>query len=153
MQIIALRAIVTKETVDGWPGYRHVHSSRSTQHKNAELPNPQHREFIVNRFSRVLLSAGTLVVVSAANAEAQLPDQLQDWLQPLSNCRTLSCIITNIPTTPPPNWPTNLPWIPAGSTGPITTTPEPLTMALLGTGLVGIAAAARRRKQENGELV
>lgn len=101
----------------------------------------------MNRFSRVLSTAAVLAVVSAANAEAQLPDQLQDWLQPLSNCRTLARIINNIPTTPPPNWPTNLPWIPAGGNGPITTTPEPLTMALLGSGLAGIGMAARRRRQ------
>ena len=63
--------------------------------------------------------------------------ELSSWLQPLVNCRTLSCIVTNIPTTPPPSWPANLPWTPAGSTGPITTTPEPVTMALLGTGADG----------------
>lgn len=107
----------------------------------------------MNRFGRVLLSAGSLVVVCAANAEAQLPDALSDWLQPLANCRTISCIVTNIPTTPPPRWPDGLPWGPSGNTGPITTTPEPLTMALLGTGLMGIGMAARRRKNENGELV
>ena len=107
----------------------------------------------MNRFARVLLTAGVLIGVSAADAEAQLPADLQNWLQPLSGCTTITCIIKNIPTTPPPNWPTQYPWLPAGTTGPITTTPEPFTMALLGTGLAGIAVAARRRKQENGELI
>jgi hypothetical protein len=68
-----------------------------------ELADPLLREFIVNRLGRVLLSAGSLAVVSAANAEAQLPSQLSNWLSPLVNCRTINCIITNIPTTPPPN--------------------------------------------------
>jgi len=90
--------------------------------------------------------------MGTANAEAQLPDQLQDWLSPLGNCRTLSCIINNLPDTPPPRWPASVPWIPSGNSGPITTTPEPLTMALLGTGLAGIGLAARRRKLANGEL-
>lgn len=107
----------------------------------------------MNRFGRVVLAAGTLAVVCSASAEAQLPDALQDWLSPLANCRTLNCILNNIPNTPPPNWPTQLPWIPSGNHGPITTTPEPLTMALLGTGLAGIGLAARRRKLNNGELV
>lgn len=39
------------------------------------------------------------------------------------------------------------------SYGPVTTTPEPFTMALLGTGLAGIGLAARRRRREQGELV
>jgi hypothetical protein len=91
---------------------------------------------------------GSLAVVGASSAAAQLPDQLADWLQPLQNCRTIRCIVNNIPTTPPPNWPANIPWNPTGSNGPITTTPEPLTMALLGTGLAGIGLAARRRKEQ-----
>jgi hypothetical protein len=121
-------------------------SSRTTREETLELTDPLLREFIVNRLARVLLSVGSLAVVSAANAEAQLPSQLSDWLSPLQNCRTINCIVTNIPTTPPPNWPANIPWNPAGAGGPITTTPEPLTMALLGTGLAGIGLAARRRK-------
>lgn len=107
----------------------------------------------MNRFARVLVTAGVLFGVTAADAEAQLSNELQGWLQPLAGCTTLRCIIQNLPTNPPPNWPTQYPWLPAGTTGPITTTPEPLTMTLLGTGLAGIALAARRRKQENGELV
>ena len=105
----------------------------------------------MNRLSRVLFSVVSLAVVSAATAEAQLAPQLQNWLQPTTNCRTLNCIVTSIPTTPPPNWPANIPWTPVGSNGPITTTPEPLTMALLGTGLAGIGLAARRRR--NGAIV
>ena len=107
----------------------------------------------MSRFARVLLAASVLVGVSAADAEAQLSGELQDWLQPLANCTTLTCIIRNLPSNPPPNWPTQYPWLPTGTTGPITTTPEPFTMALLGTGLAGIAVAARRRKREDGELV
>ena len=107
----------------------------------------------MNRFGRVLLSAGSLAIVSAASAEAQLAPELSNWLQPLQSCRTINCIITNIPTTPPPNWPAKLPWTPVSGTGPITTTPEPVTMALLGTGLMAIGFLARRRERENGEVV
>ena len=103
----------------------------------------------MNSPGRILLAVVVLAVMAAGNAEAQLPERLQHWLQPLPNCRTLSCIFRNIPTTPGPRAPTPRTW-PTGNTGPITTTPEPLTIALLGTGLAGIGAAARRRKLENG---
>jgi len=107
----------------------------------------------VNRFGRVVLCAGSLVVLCVGGAEAQLAPELSNWLRPLPNCGTSNCIINNIPTSPRPNWPGKVPWGPSGNLGPITTTPEPLTMALLGTGLMGIGLAARRRKPENGELV
>jgi hypothetical protein len=148
MQDNALRAIVTIESIDGGQGKHDLDSSRSTREEILELPDPLLRELIVNRLGRVLLSVGSLAVVSAANAEAQLPAELANWLSPLQGCRTINCIIKNIPTTPPPNWPTNIPWNGGNSNGPITTTPEPLTMALLGTGLAGIGLAARRRKEQ-----
>ena len=103
----------------------------------------------MKRSGRIVPLVIVLAAVSVTNAQAQLPDNLQHWLQPLSNCRSLSCIIRNIPSKPQPSRPIIRPWVPADNTGPITTTPEPLTMALLGTGLAGIGLAARRRKQEN----
>lgn len=102
----------------------------------------------MNLPGRVLSFTAFLVIGTAGIAEAQLPDGLQHWLQPLPSCRTISCIFRNIPSRPLPNTPVIRPWGPAGNTGPITTTPEPLTMALLGTGLAGIGLAARRRKLE-----
>ena len=88
-------------------------------------------------------------MVCAANAEAQLPAELASWLSPLQGCKTINCIVQNIPTVTPPNWPANIPWNTGNSGGPITTTPEPLTMALLGAGLAGIGLAARRRKEQS----
>lgn len=107
----------------------------------------------MNWFGRVVLCAGSLAVVCVGSAEAQLASELSHWLQPLPSCRTINCIIKNIPTSPPPGRPGRFPWRPSGTNGPITTTPEPVTMALLGTGLIGIGLAARRRKVEKGELV
>ena len=149
MQRNALRAIVTIESVDRWAGNRHLDSSRTSREEILELKDPLLREFIVNRLGRVLLSAGSLAVLCAANAEAQLPAELASWLSPLQGCKTINCIIKNIPTVPPPNWPANIPWNTGNSGGPITTTPEPLTMALLGAGLAGIGLAARRRKEQS----
>ena len=106
----------------------------------------------MNRPARFLSVAALLSFALVADAQAQLPDRLQHWLQPLPSCRTLSCIIRNLPSRPLPNNPVIRPWVPNGNTGPITTTPEPFTMALLGTGLAGIGLAARRRKRETEGL-
>lgn len=106
----------------------------------------------MNRLARVVPFVALLAVGSAGTASAQLPERLQHWLQPLPSCRTLTCIFRNIPNRQVPNTPIIRPWVPAGNTGPITTTPEPLTMTLLGTGLAGIGLAARRRRRENGDL-
>jgi len=107
----------------------------------------------VDRFGRVFLSTIFLGVAGAACAEAQLASELSGWLRPLPRCQTANCIVNGIPTTPRPSRPGGSPWSPVGNPGPITTTPEPVTMALLGTGLVGIGFLARRRERENGELV
>ena len=98
----------------------------------------------MNRPGRILLAVAFLAVTAAGSAEAQLPEQLQHWLQPLPNCRTLSCIFRSIPSSHIPRIPVLRPW-PIASTGPITTTPEPLTMSLVGIGLAGIGVARRRR--------
>ena len=102
----------------------------------------------MNHLARLILFLALLALGNIGTAEAQLPDRLQHWLQPLPSCRTLTCIFRNIPSRPLPSSPGIRPWIPAGNSGPITTTPEPLTMALLGTGLAGIGFASRRRKKE-----
>ncbi len=103
----------------------------------------------MNRPGRILLAIAFLAVTAAGSAEAQLPEQLQHWLQPLPNCRTLSCIFRSIPNSHRPSIPVLRPW-PIGGAGPITTTPEPLTMSLVGIGLAGIGVA-RRRKRGNSE--
>jgi hypothetical protein len=113
-------------------------------------PRPLRRSSTVNRQARALLAVALLAVTASANAEAQLPDRLQNWLQPLPNCRTMSCIMRNIPNRPRPRRPVFTP-SPVGNGGPVTTTPEPLTMALLGTGLAGIGMAARRRNRRLGD--
>ena len=106
----------------------------------------------MNRLGRVIPLVALLALGYIGPVEAQLPEGLQHWLQPLPSCRTLSCIFRNIPSRPLPNSPGIRPWVPSGTGGPITTTPEPLTMALLGTGLAGIGLVGRRRKLENEDV-
>ena len=102
----------------------------------------------MNRFGRILASVATLAVLTTATAEAQLDPALNSWLnRPNGGCATSSCVINTLPTARrSPGRDPMRPWPVVGGPGPITTTPEPLTMALLGTGLAGIGLAARRRK-------
>ncbi len=105
---------------------------------------------------RILVKAAGVVALaltlSAGGAEAQLgnPHGLPPGLDaghPLQGCQTMACFNENLPRTPPPNRPVDLPWPPgANNPGRPTTTPEPATIALISTGLMGIAAARWRRR-------
>lgn len=106
----------------------------------------------MNRLGRVVCGAVSLAVMCVGSADAQLAPELSNWLQPLPSCRTSSCIVNNTPTSSTRGKP-GKPWQPTGELGPITTTPEPLTIMLLGTGLAGIGLVARRRKDVSVELV
>jgi hypothetical protein len=101
----------------------------------------------VNRPGRILLGIAFLAVTTAGSAEAPLPEQLQHWLQPLPNCRSLICIFRSIPNSHKPSIPVLRPW-PISGAGPITTTPEPLTMSLVGIGLAGIGVVRRRKRRK-----
>jgi hypothetical protein len=105
---------------------------------------------------KMIVKAATVsalaLVLAASSAEAQgqgnphgTPPGLEG--HPLQRCQTMECFNEHLPRTPPPGRPDHLPWPPGASNpGRPTTTPEPATIALIGTGLVGIAAARRRRR-------